>query len=718
MQVQTEIRPRDGGADIFLKTHAADPSWLMLRWDEARQRMTGFCGGPAKGGISRVRPVTFASAALNAETVGSCALFCMLHATGLGLKIPGAKVASGLADRVSSWESFLNAAEGRKGGKPAEIVDEENIEATKETVTWLAGQAWIKVSGGAYNAARNQGLQIGSPVSGFEALKIQASVARVFPEVAPPSKLDLDAAKTALSAVDRPSSHAVHWYASAEGEKLRDRLQAAASAPILAEMIAENPLIARVVDAREPLQPMLIERTGLEKAGLKRLSKLTEGPPAGRLFEDREAVGEDALGVNRRRRYSVSGVASLDVVLRHLADLPPDRVPQDDRSWRIFHDVLAGCAIPIENALGVPVARTLSACKGDWVAFHAALAKSADFAPEEFDLRTMALCTIDGLEAVEDLTRSTILPAALAAIASTGDEIPPIEREFFQSAFDAAGRIVVGDAKNVASSLLETARRYASRIPALMEATGFHIEHVVDTTGMRWERYGAEGYPLLTGPYTASNGMVVRPLPNFAALRLESSRLSHCVGNYYLSKARTMGCHLYSVQSADGAQSFSTLELSGIKGEDMPSAIAGLRAIQHRALRNANPPADALDAVNEFMRHLKSGAIQVNFQEILDWKNHLSANGEVAERQTPSVSWKSVLGMDWEDGDRREGSWREWRFILGGAYGKSESPDVIWRDKGARDLVGAMAPRAAAILIERARGGAPARAVEETAPEP
>lgn len=722
MQVKTEIRPRDGGADVYLKVETRDPAWLMLRWDEARQRLTGFAGSPAKGAIARVRPVTFASQALNAETVGACALFCLLHSAGLGLREPGSKTAPGLSDQVSAWESFLGASQGRrapaKPAKPAER-DDPFVDVTKEVAAWLKLQSWIKPRGGAFDAARSDSLQIGAPISGFEAYKIQGAVSKLFPEVSLPEGLDFDAARTALAAISRPSAHAVHWYASARGETHRDRLQAAASAPLLAEMVAENPIIARTVDAREPLQPLLIERTGLDKGALKRLSRITTPLPAGRLFEDRQAVGEDALGVNRQRRYDVSGVASLDVVLRHLSALPADRFPQDDASWRICHDVLAGCAIPIENALGIPVAKTLAACKGDWKAFHASLAKAADFAPEAFDLRAMALGTIDAIEAVEDLTRSTILPTMLASIEGTGEPLPGVEREVFMSAFDVAARIVVGDAKNVASSLLETSRRYASRIPALMEATGFHVEQDVDTSDMRWERYGAEGFPLLTGAFIASNGLVVRPLPNFAEMRLESQRLSHCVGHYYLTKARTMGCHIYSVQSADGSQSYSTVELSGMKGEDAPTALANFRIAQHRARNNANPPADAVVAADEFLRTLKSGALTLNFKEIVDWTAHVSARGETEKPRAPSVSWKSVLGMDWQDGARRAGAWEEWRFILGGAYGKSATPEVIWRDKGARDLVGAMSPRAAAILIERARAPVEApRPVEEATPEP
>lgn len=714
MKIITEFRPRDGGSDIFMRTDSFDPHWMMLRWEEDRNRLTGFAGTPAKGGIAKVRPVNFSSNEVILNSVGTCANWCFLQAHGLRARVIGEVAEASMGQKVAAWEAFLAPSKPKSAAKaakdPGSDVD-ETIELTREAANWLLEQGRIVKRGADYLGVRTDLLQVGAPISGFEAMKVQGSVAKTFPAVAPPEGLDFETAKSALAAVARPSSHAVHWYASAKGDTSRDRLQAARIAPVLAEMLAENPAIGRAIDGRTELQPLLLERTGLSKAGLKRLSKVTQSLPAARLFEEGQAVrGEDALGVNRQRRFSVSGTASLDVVLRHLSTLPPDRVPQDNTEWMRFHDILAGVAIPIENAFGIPVARTLAAAKGDWTGFHATLAKAADFPPERFDLRAMALTTIDAIEAVEDFSRSVILPQALASIRDTGEEIPPVSAEFMQTAFNSATRIFTGDAKNLGATLLETARRYASRIPALMDATGFESSDIELNPENRWFKYGSDAFPILTGAFTASNGLVVRPLPDFAAMRRESDRLKHCVGRLYLTKARQGNCHIYSVQNAEGNISFSTIELSGASGQNATEVLARISEVQHRALNNISPPASALQAATEFFRALKSGQLQLHLDEVLGWKEHIRVSGMDAaqvQAQAPSVSWKSVLGMDWEDDTRRSRTWDEWRFILGGAYGRAETPEVVYRTPEARGIVGAMSPRAAAILIERARAPEP-----------
>lgn len=707
MRIITEFRPRDGGSDIYMRTDEADPAWMMLRWEEARNRLTGYSGTPSKGGISKVRPITFTGQEVALNTVGTAANWCFLQAHGLRAHVPGEQETASLGQKVAAWEAFLGTSAPKAGGKgktSASGVDEETAEMSREAIDWLLQQGRIQKRGGDYVPMRTDLMQLGLAISGFEAFRIQGAVSKVFPPVAPPKGLDLDHAKAALIAVARPSSHAVQWYASPTGDTARDRLQAAKIAPVLAELLAENPAIARAVDARSELQALLLERTGLSKAGLKRLSKVTQSLPAARLFEEGQAVrGEDALGVNRQRRFSVTGTASLDVVLRHLAALPPDRVPQDNAEWLRFHDVVAGVATPIENAFNIPVARTLAAAKGDWASLHAILAKAADFSVERFDLRAMALTTIDAIEAVEDFARSVILPQALASIRETGEEIPPVSAEFMQTAFTAATRIFTGETKNVAAHLLETARRYASRIPALMDATGFESAEFGLDPANRWAVYGTEGFPQLTRSFPASNGLVVRPLPDFAAMRLESDRLKHCVGRLYLSKARSANCHIFSVQNAEGSISHSTIELSGLRGDNLAECLAQITLIQHRALHNQEPSEAARLAYQEFFQAVKSGQLPINRDEVMGWKEHIRTSGqEATAHQAPSVSWKSVLGMDWENAERRSRTWEEWRFILGGAYGRAETPEVVYRTPEARGIVGAMSPRAAAILIERA----------------
>jgi hypothetical protein len=490
-------------------------------------------------------------------------------------------------------------------------------------------------------------------------------------------------------------------------------MQAARAMPILAGMIAESRELSRAVDLLEPIQPLLTERTGLPKASVKRISRLTVPAPAAPLFEAGEAVrGEDALGVNRTRRFSVSGVVSLDKAMRYLAELPPDRTPRDDPEWAAFYDVLSGCAVPIANAFDLPVRDLLNASGGNWVEYRATLARAADFDPDRFDRRTMALTTIDAIEAIEGFSRTALMPQVLASIAGTGEPLPAVTGEFLIDGFEASAKLVLGNAKNLAAHLFEVARRYAGRIPAMMEAEG-RITAETDQEG-RFDRYGDTAFPILTETYHASNGLIVRPLRNFDELREEGQRMRHCVGGY-TSKARDARCHLFSIRSADEQTSLSTLELTGLEGEDPVTAAANIGIVQNRAERNGQPNAEARAATEEFMRGIKGGAIPIRFEEILAWKRARVQPGGPVRAQRPETTWESVLEHDWRNERMRSALWAEWRTVMGGRIGKAHNPGVIYTERAARNLVASMSPRAAAILRDQERA---AREREGAGPTP
>lgn len=701
MKITTEFRPRDEGADIFIVSDERDPLWMMLRWDAEANRLAGYVGGRSRGSLPAVRPVTITDQEFSAANIGSAAVWAFIAASNLRGAIHEEAKVSKAAAQLDAWEAFLAGPGAASKPKPADdLASDEFVDLTVAQADWMTQIRAMKNADGLLTPIRRQGFRVGAMISGFQAIAVRRSVAEVFPQVPNDIPSGLAAAKKALSAVERPSSQAVHWYASAEGAQAVDRMQAAGSFPVLAGMIADNPILSRAVDSREALQPLLQERTGLSKGALKRIGKLRRSLPVGRLFDvEAEVRGEDALGVNRARRFTISGEISLDMALRHLADLPPDRVPQDDDSWMRYHDILAGCAIPLENALGVPVGQTLSACKGDWKVFHAQLAKAADFDPAAFDRRAIALCTTDAIEAIEDFSRTTVLPVALHSIASTDEPIPEVSTEFFEWAARVSKTICIGQSKTVAASLLEMARRYASRIPALNDATGYQTEEGILPDGA-FAKYGQHGFPRLTDAYRASNGLVIRNLTTFDEMRLESDRLKHCVGRMYLDKARKANCHIFSIQSADGSMSYSTIELSGLRGETAPQAAQNLILVQHRSRENGAVDEECRGACSEWFAKLKGNQLWVNFDEILRWREFTATQQGTKDLQ---ITWKGVIGMEWQDADRRQAAWEEWRYIMGGQFGKAPVPEAIFREKSARELVMAMNPKAAGILIQRGK---------------
>ena len=471
--------------------------------------------------------------------------------------------------------------------------------------------------------------------------------------------------------------------------------------PVLAGLIAESRDLSLAVDARDPIQPLLTERTGLKKASLKRITKLTVSVPAAPLFEAGEAVrGEDALGVNRTRRFSVSGVVSIDKAMRHLSELPPDRTPRDDAEWGAFYDVLTGCAIPISNAFDLSVTDLLEASRGNWVDYKATLARAADFDPDRFDRRTMALTTIDAIEAIEGFSRTALMPQVLSSITGTGQALPVVTGEFLVDGFEASARLVLGNAKNVASHLFEVARRYAGRIPAMMEAEGRVAVEERDLP----DQYGETAFPILTDTFFAPNGLIVRPLRTFEELKEEGQRMSHCVGGY-TSKARDARCHLFSIRTPDETESLSTLELTGMDGEDPVTAAANFGIVQNRARRNGPPTPEAKAATEEFMKALKGGLLPIRFDEMRDWKRRRAEGAGSGRRVAPETTWESVLEHDWQNEDTRAALWQEWRTVMGGRIGKANNPGIVYTERSARDLVASMSPRAAAILLDQERAG-------------
>lgn len=708
--------------DLRFSEDRESPSWGVLSLDTRTHVLQGVIGDRPAGGISNLKPVKMVNEVITPSTIEAFAALALAQVAGNAIIAEQeAKVDPSRREQdLSVFDAFLSRGAAPAGGATAatQRVD-PRIELPRPELNKLTGYLREMPNDGGRVPLRPRFITIGAAMPGLKAFSLQRATSARFPALAVP-QIELPAAVQALSATSRPSSNAVTYYGGYklpadldEDEVKRNRAQAAASYPAFAGMIADSPAMSKAVDAGEPIQPLLSERTGLGKAALKRMSKITTPMPAGPVFETRQDMhGEDALGVDRQRRFATTARVEFTDSLRHLAAMPPDRTPQDDAAWLRYNDILAGCAIPLHNAFGIPVSDVLMAAKGDWVRFHETLARAADFDPAQFDRATIALTTMDAIEVVDSLARQALLPQIFKSIESTARELPEIAQEWVDRAFQASFAIVSGSAKNIAGDLFATARRYSSRIPALMTATG---DPVPDVTAA--EAWTDETFPILTGEYVAANGLVIRPLRDHAMMREESRRLGHCVGYAYLHAAKQASSHIFSVQSADGETSHSTIELSGIRGDGLAEILSNLRTVQHRAQNNSTPEDDAREAAREFTAGLKSGAIPINADEIVAYREALRLQREARQagpvrRQAIRFTWTGALEFEWENEDKRAAVWDEWKDILGGAWARGETPEVLFRAKQARDLLTAMDPEAAMILAERA---AAARAAEQEA---
>jgi hypothetical protein len=502
IRLARDVQNEEARAAGYLWTTEEDPTWLRYQVDFTTGAMRGFHISKCEGGIPKVTPFLYDFANVQAapqyhETV-AMAIFADIGKETLitaGEEFAGDKT----ANQVSSWQDFMSAFDDGPKSKVSDDLLSSRFITYPKDMPMSPGLVRLG-DRGALSMTRGRSFRIGARMSGFEAYKI-ATTARM------PSKLkigdignpDIEQAGEALKHVQRPSSQAVNWYGVRNTKIANIRMQAAKSMPILAGLIADRVSLSRAVDQMQPIQPILIETTGLAKAGVKRIGKLTTPAPVGRIFEAGERVeGEDALGVNRARHTQISGSVPIDMALRYLSHLPPDRTPQDDESWLKFNDILTAVAIPLHNATGIPVADILESSKGNWVKYHESLARGADFDPKDFDRRTMALTTIDAMEAIEHFSRTAVLPQALASIQETEQPEPMVSREYVLSAFESATNIIIGKAKNVPLLMMEISRRYASRIPAMMEIEGKSMLARTLNTSEAFKKYGEDGFPLMT----------------------------------------------------------------------------------------------------------------------------------------------------------------------------------------------------------------------------
>lgn len=694
----------------FLWTTEADPTWLKYRVDHETGSLRGMHISKCEGTIPKVTPFIYNFAvvedAARHHLITAAAIFADIGKETLieeGREFEEEKAASNL----NAWQDFMSMTGGASGKKVDPSLLEQRFITYGDDIKTGGNPTSIRIGKrGAMKMPRSRAFMVGAPLSGFEAVDlVRAGRLPRDLKVGAMGQPDVERAKEALKSVARPSSRAVAWYGEACETSLY-RMQAAQSYPILAGLIAESHSLAKAVDAVESIQPILMERTGLNKASLKRLGKLVEPAPVAKIFETGERIeGQDALGVNRARHTQINGSVPVDIALRYLSDLPPDRTPRDDEAWIRYNEILTAVAIPIHNATSIPVADILEASKGNWVEFHAMLAKSADFAPADFDRKTMALTTIDALEAVEHFNRTALLPQALASIRDCEQPEPMISREYVMSGFEASVGLILGGTKNVAVTLMEISRRYASRIPAMMEIEGRAYLNGNRDMEEHFVKYGDKGYPLMTEAFTASNGLVVRPLANGDELTRESARLNHCVGSYQ-SSARRAHCHIYSVQDETGDESYSTIEFRAVEGSDARAAATALTSVQHRANRNGAPAEPCTKAVEEFINAVKSGNLPINLSEINQWRNHLTDTGQDTGKKRAVTTWSSVLELEWSNDKTREDYWGEWGQVLGGKIAKSPNPGVVYTEKKSQELVGAMSPRTAAMMIEQAREAA------------
>ncbi|MDE0303467.1 MAG: PcfJ domain-containing protein [Albidovulum sp.] len=513
--------------------------------------------------------------------------------------------------------------------------------------------------------------------------------------------IDAGVAADALRAVQCPSASAVCFYGDKLHPSHRERLQAAGSMPLLAAMFSEFMELSQAIDNQRKLNPSVMELTGLSAGKLKRIRKLTSPPPEKALVEFGDSLqGQDALGVDRDRRFSLGAKMHLDEALRIFRNFDAAWVPDNDGSWACFKDISSACILPFSQHLDIPIVDFFQMSGGNWEKFHSGLANSAGIAAKDFDRSRIALATNDAMEAIDDFCVSVFLPHILAAIAGTGQPIPRPSTHDIVSAREISLKLLVGKARNPAGTLLEIGRNWISRIPALMEADE-HDRHVAETgqTSLLHE----QNWPALADDYPAKNGLIVRNLASVGALKEESRRLKHCAGRLYVRKCRSGASQIFSVQNAAGSDSLATFEVEPPTSKYDEAARSELRIVQKKGFRNAKPDEACRAAIDEWLNSVKSGSLTLNLERTIDWRLQISrsanASASFESERSAEQEWNSFLSPNWTRENTRAKIWREWTgHILKGSLARAESPGIIFRDHKSRQFARNLSPQSASEL--------------------
>lgn len=586
-------------------------------------------------------------------------------------------------------------------------------------------------------APQELGIRIGDPESAFAAMaaarKVAAPAGKVgFGKILAPD-IDAEAAQTALQAVAGPSVSAADFYGGAglrreDGQDTRfgDRQQAAKSYPVLADLIAAAPDLTKAVDAREAVQPLIIEKTGLTKGALKRLAKVTAPFDAAAVAgEERVVTNKDQLGVNRQSKFIVRGNLTLNQALEHLRDLPPDWVPDTNESWKAFADILGGLAVPLSQVTGKSVKDLLSSAKGDWVGFKATLAKAADVPVDKFDRPQMAALAGEIMTMTETFARTAILPM-IASVMERAGHAATVQRSqdvidnALERAVAATPGIIIGRAKSPMVALLEAERRFISRDTTIAglslgmdeEERAERAVQMTDKEREMGDMAGNKAFPVLRETWVAPNGYVVEPLRNEAAMQTEGALMGHCVGGHHRAYGSSGAYHYFSVYHPDtmnDPRQRGTLRIHPI------SPGSTIQEGEFRSYHNGAVSAACRQAFKDWTASFLQEDLDAAGARMDEWRAWRRAHGLDSSKtaRTPDQIWEGRIGVKTADPNVVTALWQEWaENVLSGW--PTETPEVMFRDANVREILSTASPASAQFLVEEAA----ARKAEAKAAEP
>lgn len=566
------------------------------------------------------------------------------------------------------------------------------------------------------------GIKIGAGKNGFDSLadarKFAGPADKIgFGPIRAPD-IDMEAAKSSLSAVSYPEASLIDFYGGAginrnveDDNRFGDRQQAAKSFPILSGMIADTMDMRRAVDNREALQPLLLEYTGLTKGALKRLSKIRSPFDEAGAGHDNVQASTDQLGINRVSGFVVRGGMTLGTALSHLKELPPDWTPDNDEAWSAYADILGGIAIPLSKLTGKSVKDLMSTSKGDWVGYKKTLAKAADIPVEDMTRERMATLSGEVMMMADSLARTAIMPMAFSVMKRAGQSGRFGNKDFVDNLRDLALTVsvdvIMGKSKAVAATLLEAERKYISRDTAINALSmgvdgeaGAEENEVTDKEREMGDLAGNKAFPVVRETWTATNGYMVVPFRNEKEMIAEGALMGHCVGTFHKHHGSNGTYHYFAVYHPDTMNdptARGTLRLEAIR----PGA--KIKEVEFRSYHNQAISQKCRDAFKEWTQTFLQEDIDIAGARMDEWRQWRKDNGLDAGivQKTPEEVFQNRTGVSVDSRQTLNSVWDEWsRNVLSGW--SSDNPEVMFKEKSVRDLIQKISPATAEFLMREA----------------
>ncbi len=627
----------------------------------------------------------------------------LCHIESLNLGPPGASAERG----QENWNDLLGEDAGEDGLMKIEDrtmqVDSEVFERGWGSLARPATESGTVVPTPSYWDSR---LSVSRPLDSFRAFRMLRQVAdRTGEPVARKmleavEKLDLDSASEALRAVGAAGTGAAKYYGE-EAPDSADRRQAAGTYPLFAGMIARSTTLQKAVAEREPLQAAVQKMTGLAPAALRRLAKVDRPPPADPVFGIHEAArGEDALGIERRRLYAVSGRADIEDAIPMLSKLDPSWAPDSNEAWEAFTTILGSGVLSLSMIMDRPADEIVKTSKGNWTGWLKALAKDAGYNDENpVDRRRLSLAMSDAVQGIYELSQRVLLPLALSSIEQRKFETPYASATYLEAAFHAGLSVVCGSAKNPLGALLAFSRSYVSRIGHIEEAVA-EINKDMEARGITNEAYPPGTWPAMFRGTFEHNGVEIRCITSRDDLVKEGREMHHCVGGY-VDAGESGKSHFLSVRGP-GPEDRSTLQFEG-------EVEQYLRKRQHFSYYNGDVTPAHAAAVQALRQAITSKILPLD-PKLAEWRQEAAAGNLERMRQD---RWGWVCNMVRPQEGVPEKLWHEWRGIIGGRAAKADKPGILYTDPKVRDMVRVLSPVAASVMEDEARKRAEARAREK-----